>query len=184
MSLAKKLSELIFFRLMGWKIEGQLPHHIKKYIIVVASHTSNWDFPLGVFVRTIEGVKSRFVAKQELFVFPFGYFFRWMGGYAVNRKVHSNFIDAVVDVFSKEADFVIAITPEGTRGYSPKWKKGFYHIAQRAEVPVIAAALDYPNKRVVISEPFEMKLSADEEVEKLKVFFRQYKGRYPEKGVQ
>ena len=182
MSFSKKLSEFIFFRLMGWKIEGNLPS-MSKYIIVVASHTSNWDFPIGVFVRTIQGVKSRFVAKKELFIFPFGYFFRWMGGYPVNRKIHSNFIDAVVDVFSKEPEFVIAITPEGTRGFSPKWKKGFYHIAQRAGVPVVAAALDYPNKTVVISKPRQMEQTAEEEIELLKTFFRQYKGKYPEKGV-
>jgi 1-acyl-sn-glycerol-3-phosphate acyltransferase len=69
---------VLLFKILGWKITGQLPDHINKYIIAVAPHTSNWDFPLGICVRSILRIKNaQFLGKSQLFKPPFGWFFRW-----------------------------------------------------------------------------------------------------------
>lgn len=180
--MIKKLYSWIFLKVMGWRIEGKTPD-LKKYIIVVAPHTSNWDFVIGVFTRRILGFNSRYVAKKELFVFPFGYFFKWMGGYPVDRKQHSNFVEMVTEIFKKEDEFIVAMTPEGTRSYNADWKSGFYHIAKNAEVPIVRSAIDYKEKRVVFSEPEYLNKSVEETIIELKKYFSQFKGKNPKDGV-
>lgn len=180
--ILKRIYEWIFLRMMGWEIHGSMPD-LKKYIIVVAPHTSNWDFMIGVFTRKILGFNSRFVAKKELFIFPFGMFFKWMGGYPVDRKKHSNFVDMVVQIFKEEDEFIVAMTPEGTRSYNPNWKSGFYHIAKQAKVPIVTSAIDYSKKCIVFSEPFYPELSAEETIVELKKYFSQFVGKNPKDGV-
>jgi 1-acyl-sn-glycerol-3-phosphate acyltransferase len=178
------LSKFILFKLMGWKIEGKLPVH-KKYLIVVAPHTSNWDFPIGVFFRRISpDFNPKYLAKKELFVFPFGYFFKWLGGYPVERSKHTNFVDSIVEAYDTNKDFVTTITPEGTRSYNPKWKTGFYYIAKKARIPILRVAMDYGQKRVVIDELYEVTKSVDETVIEFKKYFSQFKGRNEENGVK
>jgi 1-acyl-sn-glycerol-3-phosphate acyltransferase len=48
--------------------------------------------------------------------------------------------------------FWLAITPEGTRGYRPYWKSGFYRIALAAGVPVLLVAIDYGKKVVDVTK--------------------------------
>lgn len=55
-------------KLFGWKIVGELPKD-KKYLVVVAPHTSNWDFMVGLFARFSLGTKINFLAKSQLFFF-------------------------------------------------------------------------------------------------------------------
>ena len=52
--------------LIGWKVIGDLPWHEKKYIIIVAPHSSNWDFIIGILARTIVGFDSKFLGKKSL----------------------------------------------------------------------------------------------------------------------
>jgi 1-acyl-sn-glycerol-3-phosphate acyltransferase len=172
----------IFHRL-GWSIEGNFPTEYKKYIIVVAPHTSNWDFLVGLCVRSICRIKAHYVAKAELFKWPFGLLFRYLGGYPVNRSKSNNFVDAVVDIFNEKEDFIISITPEGTRKHNDNWKSGFYHIAQKAGIPLVTAAFDYPTKRVILGAPFFPDKDVDTTIQELKSFFKQYRGKIPEYGV-
>jgi len=44
----------------------------REYIIVVAPHTSNWDFPFGILLRIIRNVDVKFIGKSSLFRPPFG----------------------------------------------------------------------------------------------------------------
>lgn len=181
--MLKALYTFIFCRLLGWRIEGQLPK-AKKYIIVVAPHTSNFDFMLGVFTRRILVFDPKYVAKKELFVFPFGYFFKWMGGYPVDRSRNSNFVDSIVELFNEKEEFIITMTPEGTRSYNPKWKTGFYYIAKKAQVPVLKVGFDYANKRVVLAEAQYIESTVEECIQEFKAYFSQFKGKHPEKGVK
>ncbi|MBL0030856.1 MAG: 1-acyl-sn-glycerol-3-phosphate acyltransferase [Bacteroidetes bacterium] len=107
----KFLYKLIFLKALKWKIVGQVPEE-KKYIIVVAPHTSNYDFMIGLAVRSIMGFKASFLGKKELFRWPFGWLFRKLGGYPVDRSKHTNLVDAVAAIFDAHDKFAIAIAPE------------------------------------------------------------------------
>jgi 1-acyl-sn-glycerol-3-phosphate acyltransferase len=165
------------FNSLGWKIIGDAPRQLKKYIIIVAPHTSNWDFPLGVAVRSIMRFPSNYLGKQELFRPPFGWIFRKLGGYPVDRSKSSHLVDQVVEIFQKEPQFVLAIAPEGTRKNVTKWKTGFYHIAVKAQVPIMMVALDYANKKVIWAEPFQPSGVLETDVKIIDSFYKNIRGK-------
>jgi 1-acyl-sn-glycerol-3-phosphate acyltransferase len=176
--------KLIFLKILGWKIEGHTDNFPKKYLIVVAPHTSNWDFFIGLFTRGIlRGFYPRYLAKKELFVSPIGYIFRWLGGYPVERTKNTNFVDSVVDIYQSREQFVTTITPEGTRSYSPNWKTGFYYIAQKADVPVMRVGFDYGNKKVILDTPKKINDNLEDTIMEYKKYFSQFKGKNAKDGV-
>lgn len=143
-----------FFRMLGWKIEGGPPRQLSKYIIIVAPHTSNWDFFLGLAIRSIQQFPANYLGKKELFRKPYGWIFRKLGGFPVDRKSSTNLVDQVVALAKQESRFALAIAPEGTRSAVSKWKTGFYHIAYGASIPIVMVGVDYPSKTVTWSVPF------------------------------
>jgi len=166
-----------FFYNLGWKIRGDVPRELKKYIIIVAPHSSNWDFLVGVVIRSIMKFPSNYLGKKELFTSPFGWFFRKLGGYPVDRNHHTNLVEQVVEIFNKEEQFVIAIAPEGTRKKVSKWKTGFYHIALKAKVPIVMVALDYANKNIIWSLPFYPKGNFEVDAKLIEKFYSGVKGK-------
>lgn len=139
---------------MGWRITGWMHPEVKKCVIIVVPHTSWVDFAIGVLARGCIGLEMHFVAKKELFRFPFGAYFRWMGGAPLNRQKNENKVDAIAAIFGKREVFRLAIAPEGTRKKVERWKTGFYYIAFKAGVPVVAVAFDYGRKEIKIAEPY------------------------------
>ncbi len=151
--MKKKIYEFIFFRLMGWKIEGTIDKEIKKCILMVVPHTSWHDFYLGIFTRGIIGLKMNFIGKKELFRFPLGSYFRWMGGEPIDRSGNQNKVEAIAKIFEKKNEFRLAIAPEGTRKKVEKLKSGFYYIALQAGIPIIPVAFNFGEKSVQIGLP-------------------------------
>ncbi len=170
-------------RTLGWQITGRYPSEIKKSIVAVAPHTSNWDFPLGILVRSAIQERILFVGKKELFRWPFGAIFRWMGGYPVDRSKSSNFVQAVVDSIKKEDEMAICITPEGTRKRVDRFKTGFYHIARLADIPIILTKFDYESKAVHFEEPFYPTGDMEADLDYIWNYFKDVKGKRPEYGI-
>lgn len=171
-------------RWLGWKIVGDKPRDREQYIVVVAPHTSNWDFLIGVMVRSAMAMTDvRYLAKKELFRAPFGWLFRALGGYPVDRSKHSNMTDAVVDLFRTIPDFKIAITPEGTRKYVAEWKTGFHRIATKAGVAIVPCVFDYGRKTVSFLPVFPLTDDVEGDVARLKALYVNARGRNPEDGV-
>ena len=169
---------------MGWKSSGQFPYHIKKYVIIIAPHTSGWDFVIGVlFRKALRLEKARYLGKKELFDPPFGFLFRWLGGYPVDRSKNKNMVEEVVKIFDSHEEFGIALSPEGTRKRVEKLRTGFYNIAKSANVPIVMVGLDFANKQVVFSDPFLATHNQEADFEHILKFFRPIKGKYPENGL-
>lgn len=170
--------------LLGWKIRGQFPKNLKKAIIVVGPHTSNWDFFHGFIVRSQEKFQSNFMIKEDWLNKPIiGSWMRKSGAVGVVRSKNMKLTDQIANYFNTRDQFVIAITPEGTRKYNPKWKTGFWYIAKQAKVPLIPVSFNYPTKEVIWQEAFHLSDDMDADIEKLKSIFRQYEGKNPELGV-
>jgi 1-acyl-sn-glycerol-3-phosphate acyltransferase len=162
-------------RRMGWSIKGKLPD-LEKYVCIGAPHTSNWDFVICILFRYATGMPVKFLAKNSLFKPPFGWFFRMVGGYPVDRAKANKLVDAVVDIFNREQSFALALAPEGTRGEVGRWKTGFYHIATQANVPILMLGLDFPSRTVVLSEPFFPTGNIKEDFAKIREFYVDIKG--------
>jgi 1-acyl-sn-glycerol-3-phosphate acyltransferase len=172
------------FKAAGWKVDGKKPD-LKKYVVIVAPHTSNWDFFVGWSARNVIGFYPNFLAKKELFNIPgVGLFLKFIGGVPVDRKKKTNLVDQVVELYQAKDAFIMTITPEGTRSYSPNWKTGFYRIAEKAQVPIVKIGFDYATKTVFVDKPYYTKGNMEEEIEEMKDYFRAFKGKNPEDGVR
>ena len=144
----------LLWKLVGWEIIGDVPRHEKKYVIIVAPHTSSLDFFIGVIVRGVLGFNSKYLGKKSLFKAPYGWFFRMMGGYPVERSKSTNLVDQVVEIYNTHEEFVIALAPEGTRKNVSDWKTGFYFIAVKAKIPIVRCVFDRKGKQVKFYESF------------------------------
>lgn len=163
----------------GWKIVGRLPNE-KKYVIIVAPHTSNWDFFIFVLIKMVFKLKVVFIGKHTIFIGPIGWVLRRMGGLPVNRSGAHNVVDTIVDEFRKRDEMIFALSPEGTRSYLPYWKSGFYHIARKANVPVQTAFLNTTNKTIGWGPMFHLTDDKDADLEILKEFYIDKRGFKPE----
>lgn len=177
--MKKALYEFIFFKLMGWKISGTLEPSLKKCVMIVVPHTSWHDFYIGIFTRGIVGLEMNFVGKKELFRFPFGFYFRWMGGAPLDRTGGLNRVEAIAKVFNDHETFRLAIAPEGTRKKVIEWKTGFYYISLQAKVPIIPIAFDYGKREVKIGKPFFPTGDILSDMPKLEKFFKGVVGKFP-----
>jgi 1-acyl-sn-glycerol-3-phosphate acyltransferase len=175
----KRVSRFILETILGWKLENDFPKDIKKYVIIVAPHTSWVDFPIAILSRMVSGTMVHFIGKSTLFKAPFGFFFKILGGTPVDRTKNNNLVDAVIDVFNKKEVFRLALSPEGTRKKVATWKTGFYYIAKGANVPVVMATLDFGRKKIKISEAYYPTDNKEKDFEVFHAFYKGVKGKNP-----
>ncbi|MFK7782783.1 1-acyl-sn-glycerol-3-phosphate acyltransferase [Psychroserpens sp.] len=177
------LSKFIYFKLLGWTITGNTNFSsdvIKKAVIIALPHTSWHDFYIGVLLRSITKVKTNFVGKKELFKWPFGWYFRALGGAPLDRTSGQNKVQAISKLFKDKDEFRLTLAPEGTRKKVEEWKTGFYYIAKEANVPIIMFTLDFKNKRNHISEPFYPTDDFEADFKFMKAFYKGVVGKKPE----
>jgi len=169
---------LAFLRLSGWKVEGALPAHASKCVLIAAPHTSNWDLPYTLMVAFALRLNPYWMGKHTLFKAPFGGVMRWLGGISVNRQQSSNLVAASAQAI-READgaLQLIVPPEGTRAKTRYWKTGFYHIALGAQVPIVMAYMDYPHKRSGLGPLFEPTGDVNADMAAIKAFYAPFKGR-------
>jgi 1-acyl-sn-glycerol-3-phosphate acyltransferase len=170
--------------LFGWKIDPNPPVGLKKCVVVMGPHTSNWDFIIGRMTFAHYGVKAKFLIKKELFFFPFGPILKSLGGIPVDRNKGSNLTDQAVKFIKSQDEVFMVFTPEGTRSYNPNWKRGFYHIAQRANVPIYVGYIDYEKKIGGFHSLFEPTGDVNKDIQTIKDILSKFKGRFPENGIR
>ena len=171
-------------KLFGWDIDENEPEGVPKAVLVVGPHTSNWDFIVGRLAFTSYGVKPKILIKKELFFFPLGFLLKAIGGVPINRKSNNRFTDQAIDIFNSNDHIYMVFTPEGTRSYNPNWKKGFYYIALKANVPIYICYMDYEQKTGGFYELFQPTGDVEKDIAYIKKTLSQFKGRFPEKGIR
>jgi len=168
-------------KIFGWKVEADNMSRIKKAVIVMAPHTSYWDFPIGRLGLMERKVSIKTMIKKESFGFPLGIFMRALGGIPVDRGNSQKTVKSITDQFEKADEFILLIAPEGTRKLNNRWKKGFYFIAQKAGVPIILGFLDYSKKIAGLGPVIFPSGDYDEDLKKIQDFYRDKVARHPEK---
>lgn len=176
----KWLARLIFFRIMGWKLHNEFDPSVKKCVVVVAPHTSSFDFLIGILVRKIMGVDFNFVGKKELFKPPFGWYFKMVGGAPLDRTGNQKKVDAIAEIFESREIFRLALAPEGTRKKTERWKTGFYFIALKARVPIVPVVFDFGTKTVSIKRAFKPTGNLEMDLEIIQLHYKGVKGKIPE----
>ncbi|MBN1573350.1 MAG: lysophospholipid acyltransferase family protein [Deltaproteobacteria bacterium] len=171
---------IYIFRIFGWRVEGRLPN-IPKFV-AIATHTSNWDFLVMLFLAFALRTNISTLGKDSLFRWPFGVFFRWCGCIPVDRSKSSNVVEAMIQVFGNSEKLILVITPEGTRKKVKYWKTGFYYIAQGAQVPIVLAFIDYRRKTAGIGLVITPTGDIEADIELIKSFYANVSGKFPEKA--
>lgn len=159
---------------LGWRVEGTLPN-LKKFVIIAAYHTSNWDFFLAMAIMFALDLRGNWIAKHTIFRWPFGSLLRLLGGKSVDRRNHYGMVQGAIELFETSEQLVFAITPEGTRSRVERWKTGFYHIAVGAQVVIVPAYFDYPGRKVGFGAPFTPTGDMERDIAALQKFYEPYR---------
>ena len=172
----------LWLKLTGWKISVQIPPE-KKFIIVGAPHTSNWDFPIALVTCFALRLKVAWMGKHTLFKKPFGGFMRWLGGIPINRDSANGIVQQMAAKFHESERLVVAIAAAGTRKKSEYWKSGFYWIAHEARVPILCGYLDYARKEAGLGLSFLPSGDIKKDMARIRAFYENISAKHPEKAT-
>jgi 1-acyl-sn-glycerol-3-phosphate acyltransferase len=161
---------------LRWKVVGDIADH-PKYVAIVAPHTSNWDFVVGLAARYALRLDASWLGKHTLFRPPFGWIMRRWGGIAVDRTASHDVVSQTVAAFSSRPRVFLVITPEGTRRQVSRWKTGFWHIARGAGVPILPIVFDWRDRTIRIHPPFIPREDVDADVADLQRIYAGASGR-------
>ncbi len=183
--LSRLVRKLIvwFYHRNGWTAVGEVPEE-RRFVLIAAPHTSNWDFLYFVGLTEDLGIMPHFMGKKSLFRWPVRKFMFDMGGVSVDRASKQNYVEQMIDEFAKRDEFMLTIAPEGTRGTVKAWRTGFYHIAMGAKVPIVIGMMDYSKKTGGLGPAIWPTGDYAADMAKIK---RQYDGvipRHPERMVK
>jgi len=173
----------LFMRASGWKFSGELFPTTNKFVLIVAPHTSNWDFLVGLQAMFALGIRGTFLAKNTLFRFPLGILMRWLGGIPVDRKAAQDVVTQTVTFFRDNEKVIAVVAPEGTRSAAGKWRTGFYWIAHRAGVPILPVAFDYSVREVRVFPLFTPTGDMETDLPKLIAIYTPHMALFPEQYV-
>jgi 1-acyl-sn-glycerol-3-phosphate acyltransferase len=170
---------LFLLRLFGWTLKVEPPPS-KRYVLIGAPHTSNWDFVVGLLALWGAGIPARWLGKKELFKPPLGFLMRALGGIPVDRSRRNNLVDQAARIL-REREVAILVTPEGTRGRAPYWRTGFYYMALEAGVPIALGYVDFPRKEVGIGGYLYPTGDLLKDFAAIRAFYQDKRGLRPEK---
>ncbi len=165
--------------LLGWRFEGVVPN-ASRCVLIVAPHTSNWDFVIGIAAMLALGLDARWIGKDSLFRPPLGTLLRWLGGTPVDRDAPEGVVDDAVRQLRQADRLFLTLSPEGTRRKVDRWKTGFHRMARGAGVPIWPVALDHGHKAVVLMPLFPPTDDLEGDVRALRALYSPHMARYPE----
>jgi 1-acyl-sn-glycerol-3-phosphate acyltransferase len=169
----------LWLRLFGWKIQGETPSY-KKFVLIAAPHTSNWDLPFMLAAAYAMGVRISWLGNHPMFIPPWGWLMRKLGGIPVDRRAPQSLVTKMTEIFKSSDYLVLAVPPEGSRGKVAVWKSGFYHIASQSGVPIGLGYLDYDRKLCGIGAFIVPSGNVNEDMNKIRAFYRNIRGKYPD----
>lgn len=167
----------------GWRIAGALPDS-PRFVVIVAPHTSNWDFLAGLLAMFATDLRISWLGKHTIFRFPFGPILRWLGGEPLDRSAPARTVSTAVERFRMRPQWVLGLSPEGTRGRVDRWKSGFHRIAAAAGVPIVPVWIDYRRREVGVGAPFMPGPDEAADLAALRAVFRKEMARYPERFAE
>lgn len=164
---------------MGWRVAGNWPD-LPRFVVVVAPHTSNWDFVVGFAAYLALEIDASWLGKHTLFRWPWGGFMRFLGGVAIDRSAPQGSVKAVADLLTAANQLVVAVPPSGTRSKRDHWKSGFYWIAHTAQVPIVCGYLDYSKRRAGLGNVFVPTGDVVSDMERIRAFYADKRGKFPD----
>lgn len=175
----KRLLAKFIFWIGGWKVVGEREFP-DKCLVIGAPHTSNWDFAVGRCFAYIIGVVPKYLIKSELFLPIFGTLIKWNGGIPVYRHSKNNVVNQISELYNSKEKLIIGISPEGTRKRVDSWKTGFYHIAVKANIPILLMKMDYKNKEIGVIDTLKPTGNIEKDFDVIQEKYKDIIGKIPE----
>ena len=169
---------LSFLKLTGWEAIGNVPDR-PKFVMLLAPHTSNWDLFLILAILYELGIKFYWFGKKEIFRWPVGGLFKWLGGIPINRGLRQNVVQQTVEIIQAREQIIVGISPEGTRSNTKYWKTGFYYIACQAQIPIVLAFLDYGRKKGGFGPILDPTGNIEEDMKTIGYFYSGITAKHP-----
>lgn len=185
MKFIKKIIAKIVLKIWGWKIVMEGPaSNLDRCILVVAPHTANDEYILGNLAYWVLGKNLKVIIKDAHTKAWYGFIVKGLGGIGIDRSQRNDLVNFVKNEFAKDS-FSLVITPEGTRSWVPKWRKGFYHMALESKVPIVAAAGDFRTKQIHLGKLISLEdlqtRSYESIMQELEDYYKKITPKYPEK---
>ena len=185
MKFIKKIIAKFILWIWGWKIVMEGPaSNLDRCILVVAPHTANDEYILGNLSYWVLDKKLKVIIKDSHTKAWYGFIIKELGGIGIDRSQRNNLVKFVVNEFKKDS-FSLVITPEGTRSWVPKWRKGFYNMALEAKVPIVIAASDFKNKTIHLGKQISVQdletRSFESIMKEMEEYYKNITPKYPEK---
>jgi 1-acyl-sn-glycerol-3-phosphate acyltransferase len=174
----QKFLGISFLKLVSWQAVGDVPD-IPKFVMILAPHTSNWDLLFIMVVLNALGIKFYWFGKKEVFRWPIGGLFKWLGGIPINRGSRQNMVQQTIEIIQAREQIIVGVAPEGTRGNTKYWKTGFYHIANQAKIPIVFAFLDYDRKVGGLGPIMNPSGDIEEDMETIRQFYKKIVAKHP-----
>jgi 1-acyl-sn-glycerol-3-phosphate acyltransferase len=162
-----------------WHVEGEV-HNAKKFMVILAPHTSYWDFLTNMGTMLALGIRNRWFVADAFCWWPAGYFIRWMGGIPINRSSSQDLVSFTIGKFADHDELILALYPEGTTRKAEKWKTGFWHIARGADIPIQFLAVDYEKRACVFGPVIQLSDNIKADMKKIQAFFKDVTPKTPE----
>ena len=175
-AFAKALGRGIL-RIGGWRVVGEFPD-LPRLVIIAAPHSSAWDAIWGLAVKLALGIELVFMAKREAFIGPVGWVLHWLGGIPIDRKAPGGVAQQIAGRMKSSEQMWFALAPEGTRRHVTRWKTGFWHIARRADVPVLCAWFHYPDRTIGLGPLVELTDDVDADLARLRAIYAPHMGKH------
>jgi len=170
----------LYLRLAGWRRQGDWPDY-PKAVLCAAPHTSNWD---GIYMLAAAGAWRAPIAwmgKQSLTTGPFGSLVIWAGCVPIDRAASNDVVRSMAGAFAARERMLLLIPPEGTRGRAARWKSGFYHIADLAEIPIIFTVLDYKTRTMRLAGAMRPSGDYDADYPDIQRHYADAVGKHPDR---
>ena len=180
-----KLITMIYklvMKILGWEIDKDLPVEFKRCVLIAAPHTSNWDFIYTMLAFKILKVPYKFTIKKEWFRFPFNLIMKPLGGVSIDTNSKKNqYVKMMSSFFKLNNEFIMTITPEGSRSKVKEWRSGFYQLAKKANVPICLGYVDYKNKIAGVGGVIFPSNNTNEDMKKIMDFYKTKTAKFPDK---
>lgn len=168
-----------YLSMAGWHFEGPFPD-VPKMVLIVAPHTANRDFMVGIAALFALGIRVSWMGKHTIFWEPLGTYLRWLGGIPIDRRASHGVVGELRRTIDAQDQFILGVTPEGTRSRTERWKMGFYYIAQSVQAPIFPVAFDYGPRVIRFGQLLWPTGRVDEDMRRLGAFYDGVQGANPE----
>lgn len=182
MFLLKLLAQLIF-KINGWKVVGALPPHPRKFIMIIAPHTSKWDVVYALGAASLVDLDIRFLVNKLEVKHIQGLALKAFGGIPIDKVKNEGVVQKVVELFQTHQELVLCLNPEGGLPKCDDFRTGFFHMALAAKVPLLMSYFDYKTKTIGVGDFYHLTGDMDKDFDYIWNFYKTKTGKFPELGI-